>query len=84
MKFRIYLIEYKCVGFFSQVFTHAILRDFHEEQTHTSEVQSNKKQEIIYDNTIIEVVELEVAPASVDAETGQPTYFQNVTPSDTQ
>ena len=40
---------------------------------------------MIYDsNTIIEVVELEVAPASVDAETGQPTYFQNVTPSDTQ
>ena len=67
------------------------MRDFHEEQTHTSEVQSNKKEEIIYDNTVIEVLELEVAPASVDAEivmetgvTGQPTYIQNVTPNDTQ
>ena len=63
------------------------MRDFHEQQTHTSEVQSNNKEEIIYDsNTIIEVVELEVdSSASVDSEivTEQPTYIQNVTPSDT-
>ena len=63
------------------------MRDFHEQQTHTSEVQSNNKEEIIYDsNTIIEVVELEVdSSASVDSEIvmEQPTYIQNVTPSDT-
>ena len=62
------------------------MRDFHEQQTHTSEVQSSNKEEIIYDsNTIIEVVELEVdSSASVDSEivTEQPTYIQNVTPSD--
>ena len=42
---------------------------------------------MIYDsNTIIEVVELEVdSSASVDSEIvmEQPTYIQNVTPSDT-
>ena len=63
------------------------MRDFHEQQTHTSEVQSSNKEEIIYDsNTIIEVVELEVdSSASVDSEivTEQPTYIQNVIPSDT-
>ena len=62
------------------------MRDFHEQQTHTSEVQSSNKEEIIYDsNTIIEVVELEVdSSASVDSEIvmEQPTYIQNVTPSD--